>query len=367
MIRVLGPVVLLVGCAGDPAEKDGLVPEDLGTVVLNDTGGYIEQDIVIPEGAVSTMAWCGGWGDAALGAVWTLTDAAGAAVYSGDAPDAGGFRSDFLDDLVPALLPVTPKILPTAGTWHVQWFVGGGNDGSAECGVVHRTGTVSSAAAIRVAFVFVGVLGADAAADDPNWQAAVGELEAEWATAGIEATFDYADFAGDTAKYTVVDITDDDLSELNDLLRTSDPEDDATITFFVVEDIANSSTGSSILGLSAGPPGAAGVHGTSKSGVVVSAADLASAPTDVGRIMAHEGGHFLGLFHTTEKDGSRFDPLDDTPECGTENDANGDGTMNTVECAADGSDNMMWWTLTPDTATTSDDQGFVLRSNPVAR
>lgn len=364
MIRWTLPALLVVGCSGE--EKDGLEPEDLGTVVISDTGAYIDQDIVIPAGTVSTLAWCGDWGDAALGAVWAITDAAGAAIFSGDAPDAGGFRSDFLDDLTPALLPVTPDVVPTEGTWHFQWFVGKGNDGSAECGVVHRTSDVSDAATIHVEFVFVGVLTAATAPDDTNWQAAVGQLEEEWATAGIEATFDYVDFTGDAAKFAVVDIADDDLSEFNDLLRTSNPADVATITFFVVEDIANSTTGDSILGLSAGPPGAATIHGTSKSGVVVSAADLATAPTDVGKIMSHEGGHFLGMFHTTEKDGSRFDPLGDTPECGPDNDADGNGVMNTTECAANGSDNMMWWTLTADVATTSDDQGFVLRSNPVA-
>lgn len=38
----------------------------------------------------------------------------------------------------------------------------------------------------------------------------------------------------------------------------------------------------------------------------------------VGRIMAHELGHYLGLFHTVEVAGdfgSPFDALDDTPEC----------------------------------------------------
>jgi hypothetical protein len=134
-----------------------------------------------------------------------------------------------------------------------------------------------------------------------------------------------------------------------------------------VQEIANNSQGgATILGLSAGPPGAAALHGTSKSGVVVSALDYDAAPSDVAKIMAHEGAHFLGLYHTTEKGGDLFDPLSDTPECPISNDSNGNGTMNSDECGGAGAENVMWWTLTEGTATMSTDQGWVVRRNPVA-
>ncbi|MBT3219901.1 MAG: hypothetical protein HN348_12495, partial [Proteobacteria bacterium] len=130
------------------------------------------------------------------------------------------------------------------------------------------------------------------------------------------------------------------------------------LTIFLVEEISNSSQGGdTILGLSAGPPGAAAIHGTSKSGVVISAADLKSAPTDVAKIMAHESAHFLGLFHTTEKGGTQFDPLDDTPVC---------PAGSTSLCASLGADNIMWWTLTDGVATFTSDQSWVARRNPVA-
>lgn len=34
-----------------------------------------------------------------------------------------------------------------------------------------------------------------------------------------------------------------------------------------------------------------------------------------GNVLAHEAGHYLGLFHTSEMTGTVFDPLSDTPEC----------------------------------------------------
>lgn len=362
---VWGPITVVVACGGDkdaPSDEE-LQFEDFGTQPLSDTGGYVEATVTVPDGAVSTLAWCGGFGDGALGAVWKLTDPSGNVVYTGDAPDAGGFRSDYLDDFVPALLPVTPEVTPTPGAWTFQWFVGAGSTADPTCGAVHRVDTLSDPAAIAVDLVFVGVPGLDAetAQSDGQFQAALDQLVAEWANAGLVPTFNYLDFDGDKAKYSVIDVVGDDYSEFNDLLRTSNPDTDRVITFFLVEEI--SSDGATILGLSGGPPGAAAVHGTSKSGVIVTTVDLQSEPTDVGKIMAHEGGHFLGLFHTTEMDGSRFDPLGDTPTC---SDGDGNGIVNSAECAGKGAENMMWWTLTTGTATATDNQSFVVRSNPVA-
>lgn len=81
------------------------------------------------------------------------------------------------------------------------------------------------------------------------------------------------------------------------------------------------------IGISMGLPGPAGLHGTPASGVVFTSEYMGrSVPsrfdnTDVdgnlftGLIIAHEVGHYLGLFHTTEQQGRGADPLDDTPEC----------------------------------------------------
>lgn len=371
---------LYVACNGDE-EGDGSTPsaeelsiENLGTQAIDDTGGYIDVDVTVPDGAISTLAWCGDWGDSALGAVWAITNPAGTQVYSGDAPDAGGFRSDFLDDLAPGLLPTTPELVPTPGVWHFQWFVGKDHDGDATCGAVHRIeDAVPANGTIHLDFVFVGTRGGLTAANasaDPGWQQVEAEVTAGWSGLGLTPTFGYDDFTGDVGRFEVVNVSGDDYSEFNDLLRTANPASPRTMTIFLVEEIADAA-GATILGLSGGPPGAAAVNGTSKSGVIVTTADLATAPVDVGRIIAHEGGHFLGLFHTTEKDGSRFDPLGDTPECPPSNDlvdngGDGNGTMNSAECGGKGAENLMWWTLTEQTGTGTGNQGFVTRSNPIA-
>lgn len=96
------------------------------------------------------------------------------------------------------------------------------------------------------------------------------------------------------------------------------------------------------LGIASGIPGPHALPGTGASGVAI-AADLVESPTHLGLVMAHEIGHFAGLFHTSEADGSVFDPLTDTPECRAENDLDGDGVLVPDECGPFGATNVMFW------------------------
>lgn len=58
-----------------------------------------------------------------------------------------------------------------------------------------------------------------------------------------------------------------------------------------------------------------------------------------GVILAHEIGHFLGLWHTDEHDGAIHDPLNDTPEC-TATDSTG---LVTAATCKQNSLNLMFW------------------------
>src|SRR5207244_3113034 len=83
-----------------------------------------------------------------------------------------------------------------------------------------------------------------------------------------------------------------------------------------------------VVGIDGTIPGPSSFSGTVHSGAAVSLADLFSPPIcdpninigacgadQVAFIAAHEAGHFLGLFHTTEADGRYFDPLTDSAKC----------------------------------------------------
>jgi hypothetical protein len=196
--------------------------------------------------------------------------------------------------------------------------------------------------------------GLNAAEGETTLAGVMDSLTAYWSDAGLTVgAVTYEDFAGDVDTYSVVDGDE----EFGDLLRSVDPAGDRAITYFMVQEITDAD-GATILGLSGGPPGTAAVGGTSKSGVVVTVSDFASDPDEIARIMAHEGGHFLGLFHTTEKDGSKSDPLSDTPECS--NDSDGNGVYSSSECSGTGAENLMWWAASADSVELSDDQAWVI-------
>jgi len=117
------------------------------------------------------------------------------------------------------------------------------------------------------------------------------------------------------------------------LMAYGRPPDDTrdghlSIDVFMVEDLAFDGEGAaSVLGLSAGLPGSAGMHGNARNGVIMQTTDLGFDNDHVAHILAHELGHFLGLRHTTEAshDTSNApqvervlgttDPIDDTAVC----------------------------------------------------
>jgi hypothetical protein len=132
-----------------------------------------------------------------------------------------------------------------------------------------------------------------------------------------------------------------DFPELDELFRLSAGAGRTTVNVFLVRMLDRA------LGISGGLPGPQGMHGTAGSGIAVGIEMLGrpGIPSDVdlGRAIAHEIGHFLGLYHTTEVNGVVLEPLPDTPECRLEQDANGDGMLVPSECEDAGAGNLMYW------------------------
>jgi hypothetical protein len=111
---------------------------------------------------------------------------------------------------------------------------------------------------------------------------------------------------------------------------------------FVVEELGVGGEGLFALSGSIPVPPVATPH----SGVLVSAALIAHDPLWAGQVIAHEVGHALGLYHTTERSsagGAIHDLLDDTPACPAAADVDHDGTLDARECDGQDGGNLMFW------------------------
>ena len=113
---------------------------------------------------------------------------------------------------------------------------------------------------------------------------------------------------------------------------------------------------------------------------------------DGTKLVAHEGGHFMGLYHTTESRGELFDPLADTPTCACETCAPAASQsqcatpgktppttpyqMKATDCnkttsppTCGGGEDLMFWLLNQSVSrgTLSPQQGQIIRANPLVQ
>ncbi|MCG6141679.1 hypothetical protein [Leptospira mtsangambouensis] len=193
----------------------------------------------------------------------------------------------------------------------------------------------------------------------------------------------------------ISDVSSEDTSLTGGLLRlyttTASLQDPKALNIY----IASEATGQGgLLGIAGGIPGLPGFTGTKASAMTVfiephrtsgsAGSSLSNSDlTFVGNTMAHEAGHFLGLFHTSESAGSTStsglnytrDPLIETPYCGTARASFlvNDGIIAPQECLGTGiidasGYNMMFWAsdgVTNQNQLTGE-QGWIIRRNPLA-
>jgi len=117
------------------------------------------------------------------------------------------------------------------------------------------------------------------------------------------------------------------------------------INLFFIEDYIGNSSG--ILGNASGMPGSMGIA-NSWNGVLISInAHASGSELDsqlLGETAAHEMGHQMGLFHTSESGGTIFDIINDTAECSITLDNDSNGIISAEECEEYGAENVMFWT-----------------------
>ena len=176
----------------------------------------------------------------------------------------------------------------------------------------------------------------------------------------------YEDLDSGASALKVIDSVDGPGNELGQLFSKSQNLGQG-INFFFVQEIVGGDEGFIILGIAGGIPGPPAIQGTVHSGVALTMMGFRDQPVVLGQTMAHEGGHYLGLFHTSESGGTSHDPLPDTAQCKASNDADFDGYVTTQECSGRGSDNFMFWLAAEGSNRVSDEQGRVVRRNPATK
>ena len=259
------------------------------------------------------------------------------------------------------LVPQSPSFSAKVGTWRFKAY---SND---RVKLALRSGTAPTSATIVVQPYITGTTWAAG-----DLSAALSVMSSIYSANGITLSINSTITISDS-QYAAVSGT------FTDTTTSSLVSQGATgvVNLFFIEDYSGSWSG--VLGNAAGIPGSMGIA-NAWNGVLNSLTAHASGSTLdaqlLGETAAHEMGHQLGLFHTTERGGTMFDIISDTAECTKSNrDISGDGQMSAEECDGYGGENVMFWTTWSSSSrsagkkqeTLSSHQQHVLKYSPLAK
>ena len=355
----------LSGVSSSKTNIDGLnttISEITQTV---GSGGLLAGFFVVPEDGVSFLL------SIFLGSnynikFYSLTDPDGTDILSASStPNLYNEASGRLGNsgYANVLVPQSPSFNAKAGTWTFKAYT---ND---RVNLALRTGSTPSAATIAIQPYITGTTWS---AGDISAALSVmsGIYSANWITLTINSTITISDTQYAAVSGTFTDST-------TSALVTQGST--AAVNLFFIEDYSGDDW-SGILGNAAGIPGSMGIA-NAWNGVLNSlyahATGATLNPQLLGETAAHEMGHQLGLFHTTESGGTVFDIISDTAECpkSLDKDSNSQIQMSAEECEGYGAENVMFWTSWSSSSrssgkkqeTLSSHQQHVLKYSPIAK
>ncbi len=359
-IYFLSALFLLPGCSGGGSSSGSgatgtasgslEVTEKVSLPVGSTSGPY---KVTVPDGAVSLTIMADGL-DAGDIDIPTLTDPEGWNLLS------DGFSSDPIgvnttqfpgQSVVAFTVPHSKDYSFIPGEWSFSVTHYDSSDGAPRDVLIYTVIKGAPGTVIDTNIWLVG-LSDYQGEGDPNLQALLDRYKTSIGSTGLTAgEMKIIELTDETAqRLTYVDIGSDANGNLqgdglDELFRLSSKSDNNYINIFLVSNISQFG----VLGIAGGIPGPQLLQGTSHSGIVVNTfGGLSYLTGDMIRVqgdtMAHELGHYLGLFHTTEWAGTQFDPLSDTPECSRAvYDSDGDGLVSSDECKTVDGPNLMFW------------------------
>jgi hypothetical protein len=199
------------------------------------------------------------------------------------------------------------------------------------------------------------------------------DVETIYSQVGIElGTVNVIEVSGTGADALTVDFDESSTDAFQQVFSLS-TKTEGYMNVFLIDSFKEAS----ILGISLGIPGVPVLDGYQTSALLFAMYTPIDEMTVtelemLSSTMAHEMGHFLGLYHPTEAGGYDFDPLTDTPECDVSHDLNLDGYVVYEECQEAGGDNLMFWVYpmggsVKDQIELTPQQGFVMNTNHYVR
>jgi len=351
----------LSGVSSVKTNLDGLKTEIFEITQTVGSDGFLAGFFVVPEDGVSFLL------SIFLGSnynikFYSLTDPSGKDILSASStPNLYDASSGNIGTpgYANVLVPQSPSFSAKAGTWTFKAYT---ND---RVNLALRTGSTPSAATITIQPYITGTTWS---AGDIS--AALNVMSSIYSANGITLTINDTITIRDT-QYTSVSGTFTN-STTSALVSQGMTEG---VNLFFIKDYSDSE----YLGNAAGIPGSMGIA-NSWNGVLISlTAHVSGSTLDaqlLGETAAHEMGHQLGLFHTTETGGTVFDILTDTAEClNSTKDFDNNNKMSAEECEGYGGENLMFWTAWNTTSrsagkkqeTLSSHQQQVLKYSPLAK
>ena len=326
-------------------------------------GGYNTGSFTVPSDGVSFMLSVFRDNNGST-AFYSLSDPDGTDILSSSSSptlSSVASGSSGASGYANVLVPQSPSFSAKAGTWTFKAY---SND---RVKLALRSGTTPTSTTIVVQPYITGTTWAAG-----DLSAALSVMSSIYSANGITLSINSTITISDS-QYAAVSGT---FTDTTTSALVSQGASDAVNLFFI-EDYSGSWSG--VLGNAAGIPGSMGIA-NAWNGVLNSLSAHASGstldPQLLGETAAHEMGHQLGLFHTTEQGGTSFDILSDTAECpksSMDNDSN--GQMSAEECEGYGGENVMFWTAWSSSSrsagkkqeTLSSYQQQVLKYSPIAK
>lgn len=318
--------------AGQTPPNEGVEVLDVGPVTTGPSGDSPEFTFELPADAVSFMVTLKG-PDATNFIIKRMTGPAQEVLVTDDPSNVTQIESFLLGPFAPqfkspnrviqdlgmsaALFPNNPAITVTGGTYSlvITGVTISGNNGIPYAGpvdvkILYRTeDPTAGLLPLTLYFTGAGELTAESAQTDSLIQDAIRSMAQIYAQANINiGAVQYVDV---DARFRTLDAGNGALGLLEEMFATSAGQGPG-LHFFFVDRFEGGLPGGMIAGISGGLPGPALAPGTVNSGVAVALAAINGDPGVLAHVMAHEGGHWLGLFHTSEITGTE-DQMPDTP------------------------------------------------------